>query len=235
MLLLVGDTHQNLSLLLEQCQKIKPKALISLGDTELGLGEHNLLDGTFKFEFPVYLLRGNHEDHILFSQYEGHAVVPNLYLIPQCYPFQLEGLTFAGIGGNYSPKYYERSFLENKTGKYYYKNYQLESLYCYKIDVVLSHEAPFGIIERDKSYLGRAEISQVIHRVKPRLSLFGHHHKYYQGEIGKTKVYGIAQDTIYQLKEDFTIEEIWRESATVGLSREERSLVLHNQKEERST
>lgn len=189
---------------------MNPSAVISLGDTELGLGERDLLDGSFPLKFPVYLLRGNHEDHELFSRYEGNWIVPNLFLIPQCYPIQIEGVTFAGIGGNYSPKFYEESFIRNKTGKYYYKSYQLENLSCYKIDILLSHEAPFGIIETNQSYLGRKEIRTVIQQTQPKLSLFGHHHRYYQGKIESSNVYGLAQDTVYQLKENFTIAEIWR-------------------------
>ncbi|MFA5811234.1 MAG: metallophosphoesterase family protein [bacterium] len=60
-------------------------------------------------------------------------------------------------------------------------------------DILLTHEAPDGVVSRDGVDLGRPEIGALIRKVTPRFAFFGHHHWHTKAEIGSTTVVGLSR------------------------------------------
>lgn len=59
-------------------------------------------------------------------------------------------------------------------------------------DILLTHEAPDGVVIREGADLGRPEIGDLIRTTAPRYAFFGHHHWHFEGRIGQTTVVGLA-------------------------------------------
>jgi Icc-related predicted phosphoesterase len=146
----------------------------------------------------TYAILGNHDDAELFYEHAGKEILPSLTLIAQGQVVSIalgdKTIRIGALGGNYSPRYYKFKPAELPQGKLkHYTEEHLDSLIDRApIDILLTHEAPTGFMEREGTDLGRPEIRTLIERTQPRFAFFGHHHRYIEGEIGSTAVIGLA-------------------------------------------
>ena len=148
---------------------------------------------------PLYWIKGNNEDFdFVAAQPAGTGTIPRLHYIPNGASVTAGGVHVAGLGGTFAPTWYDRSSDELAAAaakrddkRRHFLHAEVEA--CRKlrgIDVFLSHEAarPFpletarasGVARRIDA--GKTPINEILTAMRPRLHLFGHHHKYSVGE-----------------------------------------------------
>jgi hypothetical protein len=134
----------------------------------------------------LYWIKGNNEDFdFVGAQPAGSGTLPNLHYIPNGTSVRAAGLSIAGLGGTFAPTWYERPRSELRRispkddRRRHFVHEEVDA--CKKltgVDIFLSHEAarPFPLPRvRDA---GKTPINEVLSAMRPRLHLFGHHHKY---------------------------------------------------------
>jgi calcineurin-like phosphoesterase family protein len=155
---------------------------------------------------PLYWIKGNNEEFdFVASQPPGGGTIPNLHYIPNGVAVQAHGLTLAGLGGTFAPTWYETpaaqlpgSVTEARSGggraaatksdrrRHFVREEVRMCAQLPGVDVFLTHEAPrpfvleqtraSGVTQRVDA--GKTPINEVLTAMKPRLHLFGHHHRY---------------------------------------------------------
>jgi len=147
----------------------------------------------------VYWIHGNNDN---FDAIAAGDLPPDLHHIANGTVISPEGLTdsppdirVAGLGGTFAPTWYEtpaselphpkkstQKATELADRRRHFVREQVEAcVRLHDVDVFLTHEAP-------KPYrafpggrgpdAGKAQINEVLAAMKPRLHLFGHHHRY---------------------------------------------------------
>jgi len=148
---------------------------------------------------PLYWIIGNNEDFdFVAAQPPGAGTIANLHYIPNGFCVQAPGgLRVAGLGGTFAPTWYEtpRDALPKKPAKddkrRHFVHEEVDA--CRRmsdVDVFLSHEAarPFLLAPARKTGTarpidaGKTPINEVLTAMRPRLHLFGHHHRYVVAE-----------------------------------------------------
>jgi hypothetical protein len=143
---------------------------------------------------PLYWIKGNNENFdFIAAQPPGSGTIANLFYIPNGTAVQAPdsrgslgpGLVIAGLGGTFAPTWYDKpaSELRRLTARddrrRHFVQEEVEACKTLQgVDVFLSHEAPRPFpLERVKD-AGKTQINEVLTAMRPRLHLFGHHHKY---------------------------------------------------------
>jgi Icc-related predicted phosphoesterase len=151
-------------------------------------------DGRYEpFDAPLYWIQGNNEN---FDRIASGDLPGNLHFIPNGTLTVVEGLRIAGLGGTYAPTIYEMSpgdlphptkgtakATELADRRRHFVRSQVEA--CKRmtgVDILLTHEAPrpFRVKGIDA---GKTPINEVLAAMKPRLHLFGHHHRLAEAEV----------------------------------------------------
>jgi Icc-related predicted phosphoesterase len=145
------------------------------------------------FDAPLYWIKGNNEN---FDRIAAHDLPANLHYIPNGTLHVIEGLRVAGVGGTYAPTMYEVPAAELPHPKKstarateladrrrHFVREEVEA--CKRmsdVDVLLTHEAPrpFRVKGNDA---GKTPINEMLAAMKPRLHLFGHHHRFVEAEV----------------------------------------------------
>jgi hypothetical protein len=141
---------------------------------------------------PFYWIKGNNEDFdFVAAQPAGSGTIPNLHFIPNGVAVAAPGVRLAGLGGTFAPTWYETSASDLPAGKddkrRHFVHEEVEACRRLRgIDVFLSHEAarPFPLEQTRASGVarridaGKTPINEVLAAMRPRLHVFGHHHKY---------------------------------------------------------
>jgi Icc-related predicted phosphoesterase len=168
---------------------------------------------------PLYWIKGNNEDFDFVSkQPPGAGTIANLHYIPNGVAVQTAGgITLAGLGGTFAPTWYDKPAAELPAprlgssslarGKDDKRRHfvQQEVDACKQltgVDVFLSHEAarPFLLPSRQKAGpsrpidAGKTPINDVLAAMRPRVHLFGHHHRY--GEAVRQHVPSIGLEMV---------------------------------------
>jgi predicted phosphodiesterase len=156
---------------------------------------------------PLYWIKGNNENFDVIATMIAHdadssAAPPlpaNLYYIPNGQPVELPSersthagrLRVAGLGGTFAPTMYELPAAELPHPKkasakateladrrrHFVREEVERSKALESVDVFLSHEAPVPFrVERIQA--GKRPINEVLAAMRPRLHLFGHHHRF---------------------------------------------------------
>jgi len=218
---IAGDVHGDIVLLYEKVVEIQAKigapieAVFQVGDLHL-YSDTSRIDsavlrhggaGEFPTWFrekraipiPTYAILGNHDDAELFYQYAGREIVPSLHLLSQGIVTSIKvggvDVRIGVLGGNYSQKFFKTDPEKLPQGrKRHYTQAHIDSLINNKpFDILLTHEAPTGLVKRNDNDLGRLEITDLIERTQPQMAFFGHHHTHASDNIGKTVVTGLAR------------------------------------------
>jgi uncharacterized protein len=114
---------------------------------------------------------------------ENADTFPNLRYIPNAVQVEIDGLHVAGVGGTFAPTWYDKPASELvKRGKddkrRHFVREEVEKVKAMRgLDVLLTHEAPrpFRAGGHDA---GKTPINEMLASAKPRLHLFGHHHRF---------------------------------------------------------
>jgi Icc-related predicted phosphoesterase len=137
---------------------------------------------------PLYWIKGNNEsfDFVARPASAGNDSgdrFPNLRYIPNGRLIEIDGLRVAGVGGTFAPTWYDKpaSALVKKGKDDKRRHFVKEEVEAVKavtgLDVLLTHEAPrpFRIGGYDA---GKTPVNEMIASTKPKLHLFGHHHRF---------------------------------------------------------
>jgi len=220
-IVIAGDVHGAIGLFYEQalalqCALKEPiEAILQVGDLQL-YSEDSHVDkavtrhggpGEFPQWFkeqrrapiPTYAILGNHDDADLFYRYAGKEIVPSLHLLPQGEVVSItiggQAIRVGALGGNYSPKYFHFAPANLSQGKRkHYTEAHIDALVAQApFDILLTHEAPDGVVLKGGLDLGRPEIGELIRRTAPRFAFLGHHHWHTIAKMGSTTVVGLAR------------------------------------------
>lgn len=155
---------------------------LSVGDLPAADGEYRALPA------PLYWIKGNNENFDLIA---GAAFPRNLYYIPNGHLTVIDGLRVAGLGGTFAPTMYEVAAADlphPKKGtakateladrRRHFVREEVERLKRLDaVDIFLSHEAPVPF-RVGRVQAGKRPVNDVLAAMKPRLHLFGHHHRF---------------------------------------------------------
>jgi Icc-related predicted phosphoesterase len=148
---------------------------------------------------PLYWIKGNNEN---FDAIAARELPPSLHYVPNATLVEISGIRIVGLGGTFAPTVYEMPAAELPHPKKssakateladrrrHFVREEVEA--CTRmtdVDVLLTHEAPrpFRVGRIDA---GKTPINEVLGAMKPRLHLFGHHHRFQQADLkGVTSV-----------------------------------------------
>jgi Icc-related predicted phosphoesterase len=146
---------------------------------------------------PLYWIKGNNEDFDLI----GSGRLPeNLHWIPQAEALRVQGISLAGLGGTLAPTWYDSPAAElphpTKASarataladkRRHFVREEVETCKVLRhIDVFMTHEAPrpyfVGLPGGRRNDAGKTPVNEVLASMRPRLHLFGHHHRFTEQE-----------------------------------------------------
>ena len=149
------------------------------------------------FPSPLYWIKGNNEN---FDAIAAGAFPDGLHYIPNGeridLPVTRRHLTVTGLGGTFAPTMYDVPAAElphPKKGsakateladrrRHFVRDEVETCKHMRGVDVLLTHEAPrpFRVGRMDA---GKTPINEVLAAMKPRLHLFGHHHRFAEADV----------------------------------------------------
>jgi len=145
------------------------------------------------FDAPLYWIKGNNEN---FDRIAARDLPANLHYIPSGTLQVIEGLRIAGLGGTLAPTMYDvragdlphpkkstPKATELADRRRHFVREEVEACKRMKdVDILLTHEAPrpFRVKGNDA---GKTPINEILAAMKPRLHLFGHHHRFVEAEF----------------------------------------------------
>jgi Icc-related predicted phosphoesterase len=142
---------------------------------------------------PVYWIKGNNENFDLIA---SGSFPDGLHHIPNGTLQTISGLRVAGLGGTYAPTMFELPAAElphPKKGtakatdasdrRRHFVRQEVDACKIMTdVDILLSHEAPRPYVVGRGNDAGKTPINEVLAAMKPRLHLFGHHHRFTEAE-----------------------------------------------------
>ena len=142
---------------------------------------------------PLYWIKGNNED---FDVVAGYKAPPYCY-ISNGEAVTIDGLRVAGLGGTFAPTMYDLTAAElphpkKSTPKAteladrrrHFVREEVERCKAMSnIDIFLSHEAPRPFRSPRGNDAGKTRINEVVAAMRPKLHLFGHHHRFAEAEV----------------------------------------------------
>jgi uncharacterized protein len=184
----LGDIHGDFASvrrIMRQHSEIR--AWLCVGDVADAEGRYEA------FESPLYWIKGNNEG---FDRIAAGDLPPGLHYIPNGTVRVIDGLRVAGLGGTFAPTMYEVAAADlphptKATAKATEladrrRHFVREEVDACKrmrdVDILLTHEAPrpFRVKGNDA---GKTPINEILAAMKPRLHLFGHHHRFAEAEV----------------------------------------------------
>ena len=183
----LGDIHGDFEAA-RQIMRRHPEAAfwLCVGDLPGDDGRYEPVDA------PLYWIKGNNEN---FDAIASGEFPPHLHHIPNATLVTVSGVRVAGLGGTLAPTWYETSAADlphPKKGsakateladkRRHFVREEVEA--CARmtdVDVLLTHEAPrpYRIGRLDA---GKTPVNEVLSAMRPRLHLFGHHHRFTEQE-----------------------------------------------------
>jgi uncharacterized protein len=150
---------------------------------------------------PLHWIKGNNEN---FDAIAAGSLPANLHFLPNAQLARIGGVQVAGLGGTFAPTCFEiaaadlphprkgtAKATELADRRRHFVRDEVEACKALRgVDLFLTHEAPrpfkVGRIEA-----GKAPINDVLDAMKPRLHLFGHHHRFSEQERGGVRSIGL--------------------------------------------
>ena len=141
---------------------------------------------------PLHFIKGNNEG---FDAIAGGDLPANLHYLANAVLRTIEGVRVAGLGGTFAPSWFDSpaadlphprkgsaKATELADKRRHFVREDVEACKALeRIDVFMTHEAPrpffVGQGARRGHDAGKTPINEVLAAVKPRLHLFGHHHR----------------------------------------------------------
>jgi Icc-related predicted phosphoesterase len=166
--------------------------------TWLCVGDVANAEGRYEaFDAPLHWIKGNNENFDLIASGDLPA---NLHYIPNGTLQTIAGLQVAGLGGTFAPTMYDTpaaALPHPKKGtakateladrRRHFVREEVEACKAFRdVDVLLTHEAPrpFRVKGNDA---GKTPINEILAAMKPRLHLFGHHHRFVEADVQRVR------------------------------------------------
>jgi hypothetical protein len=148
---------------------------------------------------PLYWIKGNNEDFDFVAALErGERSVPNLHFVPNATVVRVAGVTLAGLGGTYAPRWFDTApgalpypggpplpsgrLRAGDDKRRHFVRDEVEACRTMRgIDLFLTHEAPRPFLlegGRGRFDAGKPVLNTILAEMRPRLHLFGHHHRF---------------------------------------------------------
>lgn len=156
-------------------------------------------------EAQLFWIKGNNESFDTLEALAAGAAAPlHLTYLPNAVLREVEGVRVAGLGGTFAPTWYDTdpdalphprkgtmkaTVLADK--RRHFVRAEVEALgRLGPVDLFLSHEAPrpFRVGRMDA---GKTPINEGIRALRPRLHLFGHHHRWAELDVQGTRSVGL--------------------------------------------
>lgn len=151
---------------------------------------------------PLYWIKGNNESFDYLAAH-AHDARGNLVYVPNGTLAEVAGVRVVGVGGTFAPTWYDAdpaalphprkrtmkaTALADKRRHFVKAEVEVAKALGrqMRVDVLLTHEAPrpFRVGRMDA---GKAPINELIAAIRPRLHLFGHHHRFDEREVESTR------------------------------------------------
>ena len=146
------------------------------------------------FPAPLYWIKGNNEN---FDAIASGDLPRGLHFVPNGRMITLEGLRVAGLGGTFAPTMYDRpaadlphpkkataKATELADRRRHFVREEVDACKGFtNLDVFLSHEAPRPFRVSRGIDAGKTPINEVLSAARPRLHLFGHHHRFSELDV----------------------------------------------------
>lgn len=236
--MLVGDVHGQFDTMVNYQHAFDPDLTLQVGDLEPVRNADDCaeLTGPDKYnkvkDFPAYwegsksipsetvFIGGNHEPRKLLYDHDpnyGNSpyLIENLRYIGRFNIIQHNGLTIAGLTGNYSPKIYD--WTQNKRLQYaknrnwrkhkrigYFTHDEVSQLINkaqeYEVDILLTHEWPEEKLFVDKPKSNRSfgvePMTKLAKALNPTIYAAGHIHHHHKTELKNLKTTFVALDRL---------------------------------------
>jgi len=233
--IVIGDIHGAWNDVNKIMEKEPADLYISTGD---------VCDNNYQYatlNHPLWSLFGNHEDFDVVRAYYTNAIkIGNLNFIFPGKTHEINDIKFGGLSGNFSPKYFsylrkDLPFPKNKNdrnGKADHRRHfvQEEVELCkeklHGLDILLTHESP-SFYEKHMRFPDHGSggiIDDLVKTVKPKLHLWGHHHKYYTGYIDNVMSIGMPYPRVAYLKINLTEKKLYLINTENGEVKDEKSM-----------
>ena len=172
---------------------------VCVGDVADAEGRYEPLDA------PLYWIKGNNENFDLIAAGDLPA---GLHYLPNGTVRRIDGLAVAGLGGTFAPTMYGTRAAElphPKKGsakateladrRRHFVREEVEACKAMReVDLLLTHEAPrpfrVGPAGRGND-AGKTPINEILAAMKPRLHLFGHHHRFVEMAVQGVRSVGL--------------------------------------------
>jgi predicted phosphodiesterase len=166
---------------------------------------------------PLYWIKGNNENFDLIA---AGTFPANLHHLPNAVALDVASIRIAGLGGTLAPTWYETRAVDlphPKKGsakateladkRRHFVREEVEACAAMRgVDLLLTHEAPrpYRLAGHEA---GKVPVNEVLAAMRPRLHLFGHHHRFTEQE--REGVRSVGLDLVsrsYLLIESDTME-----------------------------
>lgn len=190
---LLGDVHGKF----DEAFKIVssfPDAVLWLQVGDLGGDD---LDYPSDLPSNFHFIQGNHENWKALKKMEEAPRGPFLRN-GNVYEFEVNGtaLKVAALGGNFSPKWFERQRYEVPASRdRHYVRDEFDAVLGAStgVNILMTHEAPAPYPQNgSKAECGRPEIAELAVKLNPMLHVFGHHHYYGVYDYNGIKTIGLG-------------------------------------------
>jgi len=163
---------------------------LCVGDIATGEGRYEPLGA------PVYWIHGNNDN---FDAIAAGDLPKGLQYLPNGTATTVDSIRVAGLGGTFAPTWYDTAAsalphpkkgsaraTELADKRRHFVREEIEA--CTRlgmVDILLTHEAakPFRPFPGGRGPdAGKSQINEVLQTLRPRLHLFGHHHRFSEQE-----------------------------------------------------
>jgi uncharacterized protein len=168
----------------------------------LSVGDIADAEGKYEpFPAPLHFIKGNNEG---FDALAGGQLPANLYYLPNGTLRTVGGVRIAGLGGTLAPSWYETAAVnlphprkgtqkatELADKRRHFVREEVDACKALdRLDVFMTHEAPrpYRVGRMDA---GKTPVNEVLAAAKPRLHLFGHHHRFSEQEPQAVRSVGL--------------------------------------------
>jgi predicted phosphodiesterase len=186
----LGDIHGRFEVIPRALSMPGVDAWLQVGDLGGDLISYPDLPQGFWF------IKGNHENwkelELIKTAPEGpYLRNGKVYDIPMTYTKSV--VRVAVMGGNYSPKYsmWEKDKVPPSRARHFLQE-DRDRLLAENgdVDILITHEAPSPYM-RGSQDIGQPWITELSVHLKPKIHVFGHHHRYGAYECGGVKTLGL--------------------------------------------
>jgi len=155
---------------------------------------------------PLHWIKGNNES---FDAIEAGVLPASLRYLPDGQLLEVGGIRVAGLGGTFAPSWYDTpaaalphprkgsaKATELADKRRHFVREQVDACKALRnIDVFMTHEAPRPYVAGDgrrRNDAGKTAVNEVLAAMRPRLHLFGHHHRFTEQEREGVRSVGLA-------------------------------------------